>query len=212
MPKTSAELGSSSPEGSGRVRVRAIRPSVSRSHHMFRALAAPTAMAVPRIAARTVGTDLMPGASQMPPTVITRHIRVTDGLVSANGAWTGGRAGASSTGGSIALIDPPQAGNNPPSSQGRTTSRAALEDAAVVLRQGVRGLARLRSAGPLVQSTPGPRIRSRRPSRPSPKRVSAGSSRQIPSLRPGIEMGRFWLKWSNSKGLRRARQLGLYCR
>ena len=46
-PKPRATSGERRPAGRGRLRVRAMRASMSRSHHMFSAFAEPTMSAVP---------------------------------------------------------------------------------------------------------------------------------------------------------------------
>ena len=89
-PKANATSGDMRPEGSGRLRVRSIRPSRSRSHHMLRALAEPTMRAVPTSdsSSRAVGTR--PGARQAPAAPVSITRRVMRGLVSVTRSRTTG--------------------------------------------------------------------------------------------------------------------------
>src|SRR5215831_21021576 len=81
-PKPSATPGSIRPAGSGRLRVRAMRPSRSRSMKQLRAFAAPTVPAVPRSVATHLANDSSPGASHIPPARVQSTRLESRGLVS----------------------------------------------------------------------------------------------------------------------------------
>ncbi len=71
IPNASATLGSMRPAGSGRLRVRAMRQSISRSRYMLRVFAAPTIIAVPNSNGSHTSSATTPGASDAPPAVVS---------------------------------------------------------------------------------------------------------------------------------------------
>ena len=121
MPNASASPAGSRPVGRGRLRVRTMKPSLTRSRYMLSVFAAPTTRAVPiTAAARRAPSAIVRGnaggfggvsappnvtsrrdawwASQMPPSIVTTTMSVMRGLVSVTRSarrpgLTGGLAG-----------------------------------------------------------------------------------------------------------------------
>ena len=84
MPNISASLGVTLPAGMGRVRVRFMIWSMSRSKYMFSALAEPDAMAVPSTVVTTKpGEGISPGMTNNVRKPVTRTRSIMVGLVSA---------------------------------------------------------------------------------------------------------------------------------
>ena len=82
-PKASAFSGATRPRGIGRLRVRFITASMSRSYHMLIAPAAPAATATHRIAVAARIGWMVPGAATSPAKAVKTTSDMTRGFSSA---------------------------------------------------------------------------------------------------------------------------------
>ena len=79
-PKPSASPGAIRPAGSGRVRVRAITASMSRSYHMLMAPEAPAPMAMHKTATAARNGWMWPGATASPTKPVNTTSDITRGF------------------------------------------------------------------------------------------------------------------------------------
>ena len=79
-PKYSASPGAIRPEGTARRRVRAISVSMSASHHMLSAPAAPAPIAIASSEAKPITGWSLPGAISIPASAVNTTSDMTRGL------------------------------------------------------------------------------------------------------------------------------------
>ena len=82
-PKDSASSGATRPVGTGRLRVRSITLSMSRSYHMLIAPEAPAAMAMHRTATAARSGCKWPGAAIKPASPVNTTSDMTRGFINA---------------------------------------------------------------------------------------------------------------------------------